>query len=431
MISLSSQGLSSIMKYPSKEGIAIHVGSSKYVLPKLIAVFISPIIAEKIRENPDLNKFELNINDEQKIFRLVVQLAYGNQVQFEPHQLPVLEAIGKALGNQELVILSQTTNTKTHEDINIQNAVTKLISKKKLRAKYDFIIEYIAFHFSDMSEKDLEKLEIDDIQKIVSHSKFRTNSESSLFRFIFGLYMEHNDDPRYSELFSKVLFEKLDEEEMSDFVNNFSSNQMTDGIWQAISRRLILPVSEPEKDNESATQSKASSRKSSPPNARNSTKQPVKIIEFNGKDFYNGCFYTLQSKKKHVLLSSSSINTGTIRSIINPSNKTNYWTQNQPDSWIKVDLKKNKIHPTSYTIRGRYDHDFNQPQSWNFEGFAKGKWEILDSHINEPLRIKEPKNFKLSVEGKFNSFRIRQTGPNTYGDLDLVLSAFEVFGEIY
>ncbi|EAY07194.1 hypothetical protein TVAG_050090 [Trichomonas vaginalis G3] len=437
MISLSSQGLSAVQNYESKELFTFVVGSTKYRVPKLIAIFISPIISKMLQDNPELNRFEINVKDETKTFRLLIQMAFGNQVQLDQNQSEMMQAFGKALGNDELVAICQSSSPKSNLDnINIDNAVILLNSKKKLHAKYDFIIEYIASHFSDISEQELEKLDIEDVQKILSHSKLRSRSESCIFRYVFGLYMEHNDDPRYSELFSKIKFEKLDEEEMSDFVNNFSSNQMTDGIWLALSRRLILPVAESGKqsmiaDKMSDPTSRATSRHESPGNESKPVKKPTKVLEFNGTDYFHGCFASLRSKKKNISVSSSSVNTGTITSLINPSNKTNFWTGNQPDSWVKVELKKFRVRPTSYTIRGRYDHDFNQPQSWNFEGMHAGKWEILDTHVNEPLRVKEPRNFKLSTQNKYSSFRIKQTGPNTYGDQDLVLSAFEVFGEIF
>lgn len=433
LISLSSQGLAAIKNYESKELFIINVGNTKYRIPKLIAIFISPAIARMLENDPEINRFDINIQDDQKVFRVLIQLAFGNSVNVEPSQIPLLIAFGKALENEELIDACKLS-AQSEDEVTIENAVSMLINKKKQRAKYNYIIEFIASHINEVINRGMEKLDANDIQKILTHGKFRTKSDAAIFRFIFDLYMEHTDDPRYSELFACVNFQNLDEEDMSNFVNNVSSNQITDGIWRALSRRLILPVV-PDKQNRQAAQfteiSRSSSRLPSPPPEIQESRKSTRSFEFNGSDYYHGVFENLRMKKKHVIMSSSSTNTGTITSLISPTNKTNFWTGNQVDSWIKVELKKNKVIPTSYTIRGRYDHDFNQPQSWNFEAFFDGKWEILDSHVNDPLRVKEPRNFKVSTKTKYSAFRIKQTGPNTYGDHDLVLSAFEVFGEVF
>ena len=291
-------------------------------------------------------------------------------------------------------------------------------------------IEFAAANFFSIRDVDLQSLDYADLEKILTNERLCVETETKLFNFILGLVKEHG--PRYSNLFGNVLFEYIGDEEMSDFVTLFSGNDLNETVWNVVARRLVLPikpVSEMKNRhkivNPNAPKEAPSipnSRKPSPGDEeRRKAPEMIREVTFDGTDFYHGVFNRLRAKRNTVSMTASSTNTGTLTSLINPTNQTNFWTQNMQNSWIRVDLKKNRLRPTSYTIRGRYDHDYNQCQTWNFEGLRGGKWHILDSHANEPLKIKVPKNYPVTTKLTFNSFRIKQIGPNTYGDNDLVI----------
>ena len=441
--SLTSQGLGAIKLVPANEYFLICVGKDKYKIHRPIAIFMSPVITEKLQENPKMDKFEIQCTDTNRDFRTVVQLAYGNTVKIDESNREALEFFGNVLGNNEIIeACKQVESTMAaKQKPTVENVCSLIKSRNKLQMKRDDFIEFAAKHFYEIKTEDLETLELEDLSLILSNNNLVVETETQLFNFVLHMVQEHGT--RFSSLFSHVLFEYIGDEEMSDFVTLFNGNDMNESIWSAVSRRLVLPlrpVSEM-KERHRVVNPKAPVEAPSIPNSRKPSpgdemkegklKLPIRTISFDGDDYFHGVFNRLRSKRNHISMSASSSNTGTLTSLINPTNKTNFWTQNQPDSWIRVDLKKNRLRPTSYSIRGRFDHDFNQCQSWNFEGLRGGKWTVLDSHVNEPLKVKAPKNFKVNTRQTFNSFRIKQTGLNTYGDNDLVLSAFEVFGDLY
>ena len=441
LFSLSSQGLGALKLVDSSEFFIICVGKDKYKIHRPIAIFISPIITELLQDDPDIEKFEIQYNDVNRDFRTIVQLAYGNSVKIDQSNRNGIEYLAKALGNEEIldVVKKLDETDVSKQKITITSVCNLIKSRNKLQMPKDDCILFAARHFYAIKESDLESLDYEDLSSILSSKDLIVDTETQLFNFILSLVKKHGN--RYSPLFGNVLFEYIGDEEMADFVTLFNGNDLNETVWNAVSRRLVLPlrpVSEM-KERHRTVDPKApaeapsipNSRRPSPGDESKGSQNLIREISFNGTDYFHGVFNRLRSKRNHISMSSSSTNTGVLSSLINPSSTTNFWTQNQQDSWIRVDLKKNRLHPTSYSLRGRFDHDFNQCQSWNFEGLRGGKWHVLDSHVNEPLKVKAPKNFKVTTESTFNSFRIKQTGLNTYGDNDLVLSGFEVFGDLY
>ena len=441
LFSLSSQGLGALKLVESSEFFIISVGKDKYKIHRPIAIFMSPKIAELLQDDPKIEKFDIQYNDVNRDFRTIVQLAYGNSVKIDKNNRNAIESLGKALGNDEIIDACKKLDATeiSKQKISITTVCKMIKSRNQLQLPKDDCILFAARHFYAINENDLSTLDFEDLSEILSSKDLVVDTETQLFDFILKLVKKRGNS--YSPLFGNVLFEYIGDEEMADFVTLFNGNDLNETIWNAVSRRLVLPlrpVSEMKERHRTVdprapaeAPSIPNSRRPSPGDESKGKQSLIREVPFNGTDYFHGVFNRLRSKRNHVTMSASSTNTGILTTLINPSATTNFWTQNQPDSWIRVDLKKNRLHPTSYSIRGRYDHDFNQCQSWNFEGLRGGKWIVLDSHINEPLKVKAPKNFVIQTKSTFNSFRIKQTGLNTYGDNDLVLSGFEVFGDIY
>lgn len=465
MFALSSQGLTNLQAVATSEVFTIIVGKKKYPMPKFIAAFISPVIAKLLQDQPNAVSFKINVNDEDNSFRSIIQLGYGQMIQIDPTQRKTIQQIAMALGNDEIVAACDKANKANVSKKKFTPAnICKIIqTKKEMFMNISKDVQYAAAHFYEINQDELAGLDYDILNAILSQSGLVVQTETNLFNFILRLVKERG--ARFGNLFGYVLFEYIAEEEMTDFVSLYSGNQLNESVWAAVSRRLVLPIKpvmdmdERHKAVPPRTKSNRSSRvqsrsqspglseksavveksdkvpeeddKESVKSVSKSPKVPIRTILPEGDDPFHGIFHRLRSNRLAVSMTASSCNTGTLVSLINPTNKTNYWTQNQPDSWIRVDLKKNRVNPVAYTIRGRMDHDYNQLQSWVFEGLNRGRWVTIDKHQNEPLRIKEAKTFQVEAKGTYNAFRIKQIGENTYGDNDLVLSAFEVFGHIY
>ena len=434
LFSLSSQGLANVKLIDTTEELTVIVGNEKFKIPKLIAAFLSPNIANKLIESPKMKAYSLTLdNNYAKHFKFILKLAYGEQIKIDETNIEEINALGSKLGNNEILSFCDQTNLKNllKQKVSQSNVISILNAKKKIGMNIKYEVEFIAANFYAMDLKSLEELHCNEIEQIISHPSLVLESESQLFNFISRLVQTKGQF--YSNLFGYCHFEYLSQEEMERFIV-INGNSITDKIWNAVTKRLLLPLQISSDGNKRFVKRphSAKSSNSSPP-SQAVQQSPTKLMKtdfpFTG-DYTNGIFNKLRTKKGNLGYSSSSANTGLISSLVNPSNKTNFWTQNIADSWVRIDVKKSKVLPSSYTIRGRNDIDDNQCESWVFEGFSSGRWDVLDSHENEPLKIKEYRNFPVKTNQPYTGFRIRQTGKNTYGDDDLVLSAFEVFGNL-
>jgi hypothetical protein len=92
-----------------------------------------------------------------------------------------------------------------------------------------------------------------------------------------------------------------------------------------------------------------------------------------------------------------------------------------------------QIKVTHYSIRSRYDGDWNHLRFWTLEGSKDGlSWVKIDDRKNDTSLNSADAIFTLSISAKFeNEFRmirLRQTGKNSSGHDYLIVSAIEFFG---
>jgi hypothetical protein len=105
-------------------------------------------------------------------------------------------------------------------------------------------------------------------------------------------------------------------------------------------------------------------------------------------------------------------------------------SEDEPRQWICFDFKSLRIEPTHYTIRTFL---FDCLKSWTLEGSDDGvSWTEIDrrennSDLDDTFAVK---TFAVSRSGSFERIRLRQIGPNHGDDIEMRLSAFEVFGAI-
>jgi hypothetical protein len=108
-------------------------------------------------------------------------------------------------------------------------------------------------------------------------------------------------------------------------------------------------------------------------------------------------------------------------------------TKNEPNPWVCYDFGDKRVRLSHYTIRSQ-DWDQNHPKNWNLEGSVDGDtWIELDrreriSSLDGELRVA---TFQVTKTADVRMVRLVATGLNTSGTRALVLSAMEVFGEVF
>jgi ankyrin repeat protein len=116
---------------------------------------------------------------------------------------------------------------------------------------------------------------------------------------------------------------------------------------------------------------------------------------------------------------------------------TELWTKDVPASWFCVDVgSQRRVGPTFYSVRHGGNYRADSLRTWDFQGSTDGAhWMLLRRHSND-----ESLNAAFGIHswrvvnsssGPFRYFRILQTGHNSSNHNFLVLSGFELYGELF
>jgi hypothetical protein len=102
-------------------------------------------------------------------------------------------------------------------------------------------------------------------------------------------------------------------------------------------------------------------------------------------------------------------------------------SKNEPGQWFRWDFHEMRIRPTHYTIED------SALKSWVVESSLDGEaWTEIDrKRDNEDFKGDMPTaSFAVSNSAECRFIRLTQTDKNHYGNDQLVISAFEVFGTL-
>jgi hypothetical protein len=396
-----------------------------------------------VKQNPATNELTLETPDDRDIFEQIIQLGYGKQIILtEENKLAIL-AFAKELNNKELIDACTNFNAAVPQSkLTLKNAVSSLKAKLAVGVNVNDNLEYVAEHFFSIEPKDLYLLDSHTLKRLLAMPALAQRDENTLFNIIFDIVSSKGKS--YVQLYDFINFEDLGTEEITRFVNGVNSDSISETAWKSIGRRLISTSAEVQSTSSAPNEEKKAKKKKRAKAADDDDadddadvdsddeepKDDGKTVVFEvGEHPFKGVINSFNTLKGKVAINASSKNTGFLTRIVKADNNTNFWTHNETNSWIRIDFKKATLIPSAYSLSGRCDHDFNQMQSWVFEGLSGKSWKVLDRHSEEPLAKKVPRTFHLKNQTQaFKSFRIRQTGPNTYGDHDLVLSRIELFG---
>jgi hypothetical protein len=177
------------------------------------------------------------------------------------------------------------------------------------------------------------------VSEIISHESLRLGDEDSFYKFIKNLVYEES---RYSNLFEFIRFEYLSCESRSSFIEviGTSFEFRTFSIWQALCRRLALPVS---------------------PKTSNDRVVNLVIYSFDASSPLNGIISYLTKKfgghvedRGVVSVSASSVGNAhsyPLRHVADFENQTCFSPNNELHLWICYDFKNMHIKPIHYSPR--------------------------------------------------------------------------------
>lgn len=105
-------------------------------------------------------------------------------------------------------------------------------------------------------------------------------------------------------------------------------------------------------------------------------------------------------------------------------------SQNQPNSWLKVDFRNRKLIPNYYSIRAR---QFNSAliRNWIFQASQNDSdWTTLDTRVDESTSSLKWFSFPISSSVSYRFFRLLQNGVESSGSNFLTLAEIELYGTL-
>ena len=416
----------SLNKYDND--FAFIVNGEEFKTSRVVSDLLSPKIAKYHSIDPTIETFTINTANKGH-FELILNLINFIPNDVQENEIPFISEVIEILENESIQLPNPNDSIKITED-NVFKEISKHEKFEKFYSKRMTLeIEFISsnfFEFCEKHEEELSKLKIETLIKIVSDSKLKLRDEDLLLNLINNLYV--NDD-KFSVLYEFVNFTNASSKAVSEFVDVYNINDVTQTAWNQISLRLKQEISKKNDDQ----------------NRYKNLRQGIEFPFQSDKEF-KGIINYLYSKSS-----------GNIEKVINFTASSNDWDNNEAfkprsvalfnqsgnyfvsgnhgNEWICLDFKEHKIIPTHYTIRSsKYRVGNWHPKSWVVEASNDNKtWTVIDqqqncSYLNVP-RYVHTFNINKQQNNDYQYIRLRQFSNCRNSDY-LAIEEFEIYGSL-
>jgi hypothetical protein len=240
-ISLSPRSLQEIRdRYPND--FTFHVQRVAYSCPSFIAELLSPGIRHLRTQDPTIDEIRLDIADPSGFFGDVISIGFGEGFELDAHsaRLTFLRGAFSELWNSELFEMTFPNGS----GIDRESVIDRIKFLEGTGQSYDNEAAFVAKHFYDFPDSDLEDLSVSVVDQILGDPDLIVESEERLFDFLRHLI---ESDPSYFRLLEHLRFQFLSLSAMKRFMELVSSSfsQLTIGIWERVGARLSVGLSSP------------------------------------------------------------------------------------------------------------------------------------------------------------------------------------------
>lgn len=430
--SLSSSGLANVASLPVREEdiFTFKVSGMDFECGKHVAVFISPLVAKMIKQDPLFTSLtiENTCKNPQMINAFINKLLFGQKFEISKQFAPHVKEIGVALQNPELISFADQV-LLANSSLSTKNIINIIKSKLEFGQNITDEISYVAKNISFVSRTELSLLDIDILDQILSCPDLLIENEDWLVELIFDI-CQQNPNPNSTILFRNVSFEYVSTSGITRFLKLVNPSNITGPVWSAICERLrhdVVPTTLAADRYFSTTNSK-----------NNEVDEKIKTFEFTGNPFEG----ILSSMNKEAGQNPHSANLVEVTSSSKERSqpwmildyKWNGWfyTRNQPDSWVMIDFINKNVAPSWYSIKSD-GNGSSHLKNWNLEGSNDlTSWSTIDEQrnseiLNNPFAIG---TFKCLKPRYYRYIRLRQVDVNTDGNNYLGLCNIELFGSV-
>ena len=424
--SLSSKGLLSATRMCADLDFTFNVGSNSYKVSRFFAGFISPIISQMSLSDPFISSFDIDIDDSEHQFGKIIELQWGSPIIFNDYEYLIL--LGNKLGNDE--ILEFGMNLKNKEDpLSIKNVIERLKTKLKYKIDNYDEVNFIAKHFCEIEERQLNSLDVNTLELILSSPILRIDNEIYIFKFIDNLINERGK--QFKRLLNCVHFEFLTKTEMAKFLSLIEPEDLSGPIWHSLCNRLLLDVMD---DNSSNTPEISN-------NYQKANRIRETLIKPDKEHPMHGVLWVLGQKcggnvhnKGVVDITSSTTDYNEPYEVANEDWKDYWYSKEEPFPWLCVDFKEMSFKPTNYTLRTfNCGPGYSHIKTWVLEGSNDGEnWTVIDSQTNCNLMNQKRATiiFNCNSDSSFHKLRLKMTGRNHHNGTYLCLSGIDFFGTL-
>ena len=388
------------------------VNGEIYQTNSFVANILSPNISKNYKEKVNTSYYEINTKHEGD-FNKIIEYGEMKSINISKEERKYFIDILKQLGNrQECAQFYE----ELQEDISYENVINRILIKQELDIQFEEEISFISNNFDSFHTKYPESiltLDVNIIERIISNDEMKLNNEEELFDLILELYDKSKE---YSILFSYVNFNNLSIESIKKFTNNFDINDINSHIWKNIRQRLEQDISHQKSHQDISTDTIEKTHQNH-------------ILKYLSEKF-EGNVHT----KNVVKITASSIGIGQVENIVEEGDDKDFYTNNEPDSWIKFDFKERKVLLDRYTLKTvNWPEGSHHLKNWVLEvSDDDNNFTVIDRRENCDLLNGSLKTatFEVSHSTPARFVRLRQTGVNWFGGNRLVLTQIEFSGFI-
>lgn len=407
-----------------KDDFKFIVSDTHFMLSRLLALFISPIISHIQITDPTYNEFHIECkgieNEAVSGFEAIIRLLEQGISEISDDHIDGVVHCLRKLGNSEIA-----SQVLIHD---ISNAKELLYEDEFNFVDYESI-DFIANNIEDISIQNFSNSSLDTMSAILMSEMLSIPSEDWLLDFVSDLTQVNK---KFASLISFINFFNLSSENMKryfslfDYYQNFSSEFLFNTKYLLVPEVVDLQHEEPIDE--------------------------FKITMEPDPDFpFHGLINYLSKEIGENLIDcgivkarESSCYVGELRNLFDYEDFTSSscWAlTDELDGYFELDFIDSQIEITHYAIHTLtdYQESFYQPKNWTLEGSNdKKNWIVLDMRENDASLHGRDKShifkcFNSHGHEQFRYIRLYQRGPshNAYGWNYLYMSGLEFFGTIH
>ena len=410
---LSSKGLKQVNLSLYENDFTFSFNDKEFKCPAFVAEFISLKVSKQREKDPTTNRINIKfeVKSDETFVRLR-KLISGETVNVDENKNEdELVNLLVNIGNEDSIDIDN--------EISIENVIEKLKYKHSLGIDTKSEIEFIAEHFEELKNNELNS---DFLPLILDSNKLKLENEKSLLDFVIEQVKKDN---RSICLVKYIHCEYLSEgEEIEEYVkliDSIDSIEIIGSLWPSLRKHFVAK----EAQNEERFIGK-------------------KGIEFKSdKGTFNGIIKYLSDEcggnviDKNVIDASASSDFQCLGyQIRNVVQEDGNWSTSSDDidQWLKFDFKDKKILVKGYSLQSNASRFGDYIRSWCLEGSNDNSyWDVIDQRsdqecMNGALNIGTYNDIKSKKEYRY--LRIRRIGKTWYNNNYLPVGRIEFYGNL-